>query len=217
MYETIFIIGGGPSLVGYNWELLRGRRIIGINRAFEVVPWADFIYFTDTKFFEEYRDKGLLQVDAILATSNDKISHPKVVNFRDTGVNGLDLDMNCLRVGKNSGHAAINLAIHLKAKNIVLMGFDMCVDMIDVTRLSDKRVTKVTGRTHWHSGYRVGPNLRTYTTMLKHFPTLVEPLNELGVKVFNANLNSKLNVFQKVSLEEAHLIGLKDAGNTPLN
>ena len=29
------IIGGGPSLIGFNWRLLRGWRTIGINRAFE--------------------------------------------------------------------------------------------------------------------------------------------------------------------------------------
>ena len=73
MNETYYIVGGGPSLTGYDWDLLKGKMLIGINRAFEVVPWADIIYFSDFKFFEEYQHKGLLDVESILVTNSDKI------------------------------------------------------------------------------------------------------------------------------------------------
>jgi len=217
MKDTFYIVGGGPSLRGYNWELLRDKRIIGINRAFEVVPWADMIYFGDYKFFLEFQHKGLFDVDSALITTDGRINHPRIVNFVNAGVNGLASDNNCLCVGKNSGHAAINLAVHLKAKRIILLGFDMSTEQCDVTRISDKKVMKVSGRSHWHSGYSTQPSLRTYPTMLEHFPSLVEPLKELGIEVLNASPHSKLDVFPKIALDQAHLIGLKDAESNPLN
>lgn len=217
MSTTIYIVGGGPSLQDYAWERLIGKRIIGINRAFEVVPWADVIYFTDYKFFEEYQHKGLLEVSSTLVTVDDSIRHSQVVPFRNTGMRGLDLDNSCLRVGKNSGHAAINLAVHLKAKRIVLLGFDMCVEQCAVTRISDRKSMSVSGRSHWHDGYRTGPNLQTYAAMLEYFPSLVEPLRELGVEVLNASPHSKLDLFRKISLGDAHLVETRSAGSSPLN
>ena len=212
MQNTFDLIGGGPSLHGYNWDLLRNKRIIGINRAFEVVPWAEVIYFGDFKFFNEYRDKGLLESESMLITTNDKVLHHKVINFIDTGMNGLDMEEGCLRVGKNSGHAAINLAVQLNAMRIILLGFDMSTEMAEVTDIKNKTTRQITGRTHWHSGYVTSPNLLTYPTMLKHFPTLVEPLRRLGVEVLNASPNSKLNIFPKIPLEEAHLFDTQYAG-----
>jgi len=206
MCKTIYIVGGGPSLYGYDWNLLKEKNIIGINRAFEVVPWADFIYFTDYKFFIEYQHKGLLDVDSILATVDDRIRHTNVMNFINSGVNGIDTSKDCLRVGKNSGHAAINLAVHLGAKRIVLLGFDMCTEQCSVTRIRDKKSMMVSGRSHWHEGYKTGPNLGTYPTMLRHFPSLVDPLKELGIEVLNASPRSKLEIFPKISLGDAHLV-----------
>lgn len=210
--NTFYIVGGGPSLSGYNWDLLRSKRVIAINRAFEVLPWAEVVYFTDFKFFNEYKHKGLLEVDASLITIDDKVIHSRVINFINSGLNGLETDIGGLRHGKNSGYAAINLAVHFHAKRIILMGFDMGSEEVSVTDINSRQVKRITGRTHWHSGYRTSPNLSTYPTMLKHFPTLVGPLKELGIEVYNANPHSKLDVFPKVRLEEAHLLDTQYAG-----
>ena len=47
--ETAFLLGGGPSLKGFNAECLRGRRVIAINNSWELAPWADVLYFCDEK------------------------------------------------------------------------------------------------------------------------------------------------------------------------
>lgn len=207
MDDTIYIVGGGPSLENYNWDLLRGRFVIGLNRAFEVLPWADIIYFTDLQFFEKYKDRGLLDHAGEVITIAGKIKDPRVTVFKNTGPSGLDLEPGCLRHGKNSGYAAINLAVHLHAARIVLLGFDMHSDTVAVTRIRDRVVRRLPGKTHWHSGYNRNVTPKTYAAMLVHFPSLAEPLKKLGIEIFNANPDSKIEAFPKISLESAHLVG----------
>jgi len=49
--ETVFIIGGGPSVRGQNIEALRGRRVIAINSSYLVAPWADYLIFADERWW----------------------------------------------------------------------------------------------------------------------------------------------------------------------
>ena len=51
--ETVFIVGGGPSVLGVDLEVLRGRRVIVINSSVYAVPWADFLYFGDWRWWNE--------------------------------------------------------------------------------------------------------------------------------------------------------------------
>jgi hypothetical protein len=55
--EPCFIIGGGPSLKGFDFNRLRGQgRVIAINRALEYAPWADVVFFMDWKLYKRYHD-----------------------------------------------------------------------------------------------------------------------------------------------------------------
>ena len=45
-----FIVGGGPSLKGFDFERLRGERVIAINKAFYDVPFADIVFAMDSPF-----------------------------------------------------------------------------------------------------------------------------------------------------------------------
>ena len=53
-----FIVGGGPSLIGFDWSNLDGKFSIAINRAYEVLPNAQIIYFTDDDYY--HRHKGAM-------------------------------------------------------------------------------------------------------------------------------------------------------------
>ena len=48
-----FIIGGGPSLKGFDFERLRGERVIAINKAFYDVPFADIVFGMDRPFLDD--------------------------------------------------------------------------------------------------------------------------------------------------------------------
>jgi hypothetical protein len=193
--KTIYLLGGGPSLAGFDLEALRGRPTIAINRTFELAPWADILYFCDARFWRVF---GVDVMDVFTGMYAVTLSHVVgpvdfVRHLRSSGKIGLETKPDALRHGNNSGYQAINLAYLLGAKTIVLLGYDM----------------KVAGtRTHAHEGYRE-PNMDqpTYAhcvahslknRFLPHFKALVDPLAHAGVKVYNANPDSALDCFEKI-------------------
>ena len=92
--------------------------------------------------------------------------------------------------GHNSGYAAINLAYHLGAKRIILLGFDMKNDG-ELTHFHDGYPTRSTGDRIYHDKFLPG------------FKSLAANLKQNGIAVLNASLYSRLQVFTKISLEAA--------------
>ncbi len=183
--KTIYIVGGGSSLKDFDWSLLENEDVIAINRAYEKLPNAKWIYFSDLRFWQ-WNSKELIKHAAKKITGNYRIKDTHVEIYKFTGSKGLEVEPNRLRTGNSSGFAAINLAYHLGASLIILLGFDM---------YSDK------GKFHWHNGYPV-KNRDNFEPMLKYFETIAEPLEDIGIEVLNASINSKIECFNKVTLEE---------------
>lgn len=185
--SRFYIVGGGPSLLGFDWSCLKDKRVIAVNRSFEVLPDAECVYFSDLRFWDWHKD-SLVKHRAKKISGIRRMSHEAIETYKITGLTGLDMDPGCLRQGNNSGYGAINLAVHLGAKEIILLGFDMQFS---------------SGRSHWHDGYPVLNAERVFRKMMGFFDTLVEPLKQLDVSVLNANPSSLLTAFPKISLEEA--------------
>lgn len=184
--SDIYIVGGGASLKDFDWSRLISRRVIAINRAYEVVPFAEVVYFSDLRFWTWNQD-ALLRHTGRKITSAVKIKKKRIESVKITGLTGIDTNEGCIRQGNNSGYGAINLAIHLNAKRIFLLGFDM--------KFSG-------GQCHWHDGYPVLNTEKMLRQMIHYFDTMVEPLASLDVQVINLNLESSLTCFPKVSPEE---------------
>lgn len=186
--DTIYIVGGGTSLKGFNFELLRDKTVIAVNKAFMSLPFAQVLYWSDTRFFE-WHGKEIGDFQGIKVTCRPQPKRSDVINLLNTGKTGLETMSYGIRDGGNSGYAAINLAYHLGAKKIVLLGFDM----------------QTNGKeTHWHEGYTSTADTSTMERlMIPNFDTIVEPLEKRKVKVYNASPISKLTCFQKISIEEA--------------
>jgi len=187
--ETIYLIGGGPSLAGFNFKLLNNKKVIAINKAILYYPKADVMYWTDTRVYNWFK-KEIDEFSGLKYTIRN-VSGPNINILRNTGKGGIEINAEGLRHGNNSGFAAINLAVHLGASRIVLLGYDMAT----------------TGKmTHWHNGYnnvnRTKESIYT-NNMLPYFQTLVEPLQSLGIEIINANPNSEIKCFKKVSIDHA--------------
>lgn len=185
--SDIVIVGGGPSLIKFDWQRLRGMRIIAVNRAYEVLPWAEIVYFADLRFWH-WNKFRLIAHRGRKITTMPRVDDKDVEHWKITGYEGLDLEPKQIRQGNNSGYAAINIAVHMGAKRIFLFGFDMCHQ---------------DDRSHWHNGYPVISRERVFDKMLPHFHTLNPPLRELGVEVINACQTSKLECFRKCTIDEA--------------
>src|SRR5215831_6985912 len=59
--ETAFIIAGGPSVLNYDLEMLRGRNVIVINSSIHAVPWANFLYFGDWRWWNEPENRAAVE------------------------------------------------------------------------------------------------------------------------------------------------------------
>jgi hypothetical protein len=188
--ETIYIIGGGPSLKDFNFQNLAGARTIAINKAMLFHTQTDVLYWTDVRFYTWYKNeidnyKGL---KFALAAGSQYTDDVKVL--KKGKAHGLETDRQTLAHGNNSGYAAINLAYHLGAKRIILLGFDMGSNGTD---------------SHFHDGYptKAAGDKMYQDKFLPGFKQLDAELKDSGVMILNASPYSKLTMFPKITIEQA--------------
>jgi hypothetical protein len=187
--QSVYIVGGGPSLKGFNWNHLKGKHTIAINKAFKVIPWSEVLYWTDARFYRWHKH----DIDALegikVTCRNAPCLSPNIILLTTSGKTGIDKRPNFIRAGNSSGFAAINVAYHLGVKKIYLLGFDM--------ESSDKN-------THWHEGYGIRHDHNIYQrNMISNFDGIYELLKSEGIEIWNANPNSQLKSIPRCNLEDA--------------
>lgn len=173
--------------------------VMAVNCTWQLVPWADVLYAGDREWWSNYGGGMTFAGDRY--TRNEWASvwfHAKHVRscpdnalcntvHRCTG-QGLCRIPNTIHLGGNSGYQAINLAYHLGARSIVLLGFDMHRE----------------GGAHWHGDH---PGLNVPEVHLPVWRDRMAPLaNDLrreGVKVVNATPGTALECFPKMDLARA--------------
>jgi hypothetical protein len=181
-----YIIGGGPSLIGFDWSNLDNKFLIAINRAYEVLPEAQIVYFTDDDYYQRHRS-------AMLAHKGKKyrgrLARKQVIKDKDV----LELQLQPrpfgwsdqfgeLYHGSNSTHACIQVAAQLGFKKIYLLG----VDMKHYGKWNrGKKNNK--GVTHWHNGHRRTDPAHAYKMMIGHYNKLAPEAEKRGVEIINVN------------------------------
>ena len=194
--STIACLATGPSLTQADCDYLRGKcHVIAINDAHRLAPWADVLYSSDRRWWNHYRGVPEFQgmKFGIGSGVGKKNSFPSkwqgVTVLRNGGYHGVDKNPDSLRNGRNSGYAAINLAIHLGAVRILLLGYNMSYRV---------------GKAHFFGDHPPGlpqsPGL--YPGFRRNFEHMVEPLAKLGVEVINCTENTSLMAFPRKPLRE---------------
>lgn len=185
------LLGDGPSLTQADVDACRGlARVLAMNYSFRLAPWADVLW--------SYHTRGLVQTSGVdPATYQGRIfsaepvpDHTAWPLLRLTGPDGLELDPTGLRHGNNSGYSAINLAVHLGARRIVLLGYDCSAapdGRFNFAKPADDPSRKAYGFAAWRRWYG----------------TLPGPLHAAGVEVLNASRETALECFPRVSLQQA--------------
>lgn len=185
---TIVCAASGPSLSAADLEAVRavGLPVIAVNDAIELAPWADVLYSSDRSWWKsQWKGHKRLSFDGLKVSigtlAGQAEPYPSkfgVQVLTNTGDRGLECDPSGLRSGRNSGYAAVNLAVHLGASTILLLGYNM---------------GRVDGQSHFH-GRR--PSIQSpYRMFLDHFRTMVEPLKSAGVRVINCTAQTALQCF----------------------
>ncbi len=200
--QTCFILGGGPSLEGFEYKWLEGQRTIGINKTFMTFP-ATVNYSMDYNFFDlaqytldpKSKDFNLHQVWMAYPGKKIFLHHDEKDRFaegiyyvneiQEKGVS-FDLERG-IYPGNNSGCGALMLAVAFGCKKIGLLGYDL----------------KVKGtRTHWHEGY--GYPLKDVAKSLEDFRGCIDEWGPMilgmGIRVYNLSPDSALQSFPKTDI-----------------
>jgi hypothetical protein len=200
-----FIVGGGPSLVGFDFARLRGHRSIGVNVAFYKFD-PTIIFSMDTRCLNwilkgHYEPKfpGLLEkfrkstaykvwLMTYVASLPDEIF--TVPTYRDytAGLAAFPLrSTDGIGHGNNSGYGAVNLAACLGANPIYLLGFDC---------------SRTTERSHWHDGHPIPQNEKHLEGFIARFNHAAPTIAAAGIRVVNLNPSSALRCFEFGNVEE---------------
>lgn len=196
--DTVVCLGAGPSLTTEDVEFVRGKaKVIAINAAYAMAPWADVLYCADVSPFKWYWDRGPKGYERVTIrefqgrkyslTANAAKYHGVVV-LKQWREEGLSLDPHRLCLGKNSGYQAINLAVLLGATRIVLLGYDMQVG--------------AKGDEYFFAGSHPDKKRSAYPEFRKRFPTIVQPLKDAGVEVINCSRQTALTCFPRKPLSD---------------
>jgi len=195
--QDVFIIGGGLSLEKFDWELLRPDRVftIGCNDAYLRGPdICNICFFGDIKWWkahqrglETYRESGKGSVFTHCPQLQSGKDHTPWLWKMNRESRGLHLD--ALAWNKNTGAGAVNLALLLGAKRVLLLGFDMHL---------------IGGRSNWHDNNLDKPNAAVYPRFLKGFERLAKdlPIKFPGCKIINITDDSSLDLFPKIGVKE---------------
>jgi hypothetical protein len=187
--ETFVCIAGGPSLAVEDVAFCQGRaRVIAVNDAYRLAPWADVLYAHDTKWWMHHGGVPSFQGLKYSAEMDSPELGVRYVGRGDK--RGLSTDPSVIHHGGNSGYQAVNLAVHLGAKRICLLGYDM--------QLADD------GREHWFGSHpkpvRGGLPLSQF---ISDFGSIEAPLQALGIEVVNCSRHTALHCFPRMTIEEA--------------
>ena len=198
---TVVCLASGPSLTEADVTYVCGRApVIAINAAIQLAPWADVFYSGAPEYWtpdaiHARESAGFAGLSVRLALNEGTgpgqmrkgITPEGIIVLSNTGENGVETRPDGIRTQKNSGGAAINVAVHLGATRIILLGYDMRPD--------------ARGRHHFWSGGKEN-HFSPYDAFRSHMATMVAPLAALGVEVINCTRSTALTCFPRKPLEE---------------
>jgi len=204
--KKCFILGGGPSLTHFDFNLIKDELTIGVNKSFTrfscTINYGMDMGFYDKLTYSYSSDSRLIKlhqqwleysgIKVFLKRPRFKLdSSVYVVNDIKEKTLSFDLEKG-IYGGNNSGFGALMLAITLGATKIGLLGYDLKVD-------------NQAKKTHWHSGYIH----QRFDTMQSKLDKFKMPFNEFseaivqqGIEVINLNPDSALNCFPFGTLED---------------
>lgn len=192
--ELYLCIASGPSLSQYQIEYCAERKekftTIVVNDNYKLAPWAEHLYAADEGWWnvhlkesqlQQFKGKKWIPNKKEFAEENG-LHCIECFHKPGLGINGV---INC---GRNSGFQAINLAYHLGAKKIILIGYDMKIG-------GD-------GKQHWFGDHpSTLRNNSAYQKWLEYFDILQKGLVKRNVRVVNCSLDTALRSFTISTLE----------------
>lgn len=179
--QTVYVVGCGPSMSGFDWSLLKGEATIGCNHAMFHTAMG---LANDGQWVREFGARVPEGVEKFWLRTEYEWSPPAGWNViaKSRPERWTDRLEDGLLHGPLTGLTAIHLADVLGASEIRLLGFDM----------------SPVGRTHYHDEYvgRAGFGA-TPAAYAGHFDAFRRWAGCIRAEVVNLNIYSALDVFPK--------------------
>ena len=200
MRKEVYIVGGGYSLKNFDFNKLKDKDTIVVNKSIKHVPNPTYFITIDFTALKKIPPINNISPTKIFIANFTKpylqekegrivdVRFPLIYKLEDFDMiiksyktEGMGIKFNDFRNGDNSGYCALQLAIVLGYTEIHLLGIDLVIGE----------------ETHWHDGY--GESKEKFGKKLdKYYENFVVGLNELkskrpDIKVVSCSPISKLN------------------------
>jgi hypothetical protein len=174
-------------------DFVRGKaRVIAVNDAVTLAPWADALYSYEVPWWDYYDGwpafQGLKFSAAFPGNPDASRYGAHVLNLGDE--QGLSLDRTVLNRGKHSGYQALNLAVHLGVNRILLLGYECQLGRDNREHYFGKHPKSI----------KKG---QSFICWRRNYATMAGPLKVAGVDVINCSRQTALTAFPRIALEDA--------------
>lgn len=202
MKKSIYIVGGGTSLKGFDFTKLKNKDTIAVNSSGLDVPNPTYCITADSSMFRKIQE-GIfddIKTTKVMVTNPDHCSmkfrngqfkhvrnghvyNPFCVDLliKNTGCEGIGFSFNDFRTGYNSGFCALQLAVILGYEKIYLLGIDLNKDK---------------GSQHYHDRYK-GKRTTDEAGMDKYFNCFKSAIaivkKKTKIKIISCSKISRLN------------------------
>ncbi len=164
--------------------------MIAVNSSWPRVPFAEFLFFGDQRWWNQYHEDLLNSKFAGRLVTCSPLEHPRVLRLQKINAIGLSDQPNAVMMTRTSLAAAISFAVHLGVLGIILIGAD--------GRAADN------GQTHHHARHPWDQKYACWDEMRPSLAAMVKPLRDRGITVRNASPGSAwADLWPVVTLSEA--------------
>lgn len=195
----------GPSLTKEVAEACRWQKIIAVNDAYRLIPFADALYACDAPWWDAHEGVKGFAGEKWSSHGFDNKNNNKLECAGKWGLNlvygqhgsGFSKSPERINYGGSSGFQAINLALLFGASVIILVGFNG-----QVAKKTAKNGKEVTRR-HFF-GDHPAP-LNNSTDFKNHAAAIDEASRTVpdGVRIINATPKTALRNYERMELADA--------------
>lgn len=180
MSKTFICVGSGPSLTHEDCQKIQSVNIptIAVNNSWRATPFCTVVYAADCCWWEAYSDEITIPAER---WCGDSFTAKRFgINYFSSKIPG----------SFNSGQRAIELAIHMGASRVLLVGYDCSVRK----------------GTHWHGRHALLANPDSFSVNLWHDEFKRLQQEHPSIEILNCSRRTRLKCFPLMSLEAALML-----------
>lgn len=184
--ETVVILAGGASLTREDVDFCRGKaRVVAINDAYRLAPWADLIYACDARWWDVHFERVAGLEGMKVTHSAEAAARYRLSLIIGRAAPGLSFNPSFVHLGNNGGYQALNIVTLMGATRILGLGYDM------------------KGR-HWFGDHPPECSKpANFARWIANFATVPPDLGRIGAVFINCSRDTALTCFPRMTIEEA--------------